>query len=235
MTEPCNQKPGSARQICVYGTKGVYIPAVAAVAAALAGIVGCATAGSSGSPLASTSISASSSSAVPAGASGRPAPAATSTSPVPAPTVPSPSAFAGSASAQPAKTATAPAASTTPAPGRSTLQKTLLTQADSGLTIRLPVGAEVTVVLSSGSQGTMWDRPAASDGAVVRVSVSGGYPSHLPAQAVFRAVAPGTSQLTSQSDLPCFHQTPRCMVATQVWHVTVVVPAVTAIPSSSNT
>jgi hypothetical protein len=152
--------------------------------------------------------------------------------------VASPSAFAsaGSASALPAKTATVPAASTVPAPGRSILQKTLLTQADSGLTIRLPVGAEVTVVLSSpGSQGTMWDQPAASGGAVVRVSVSGGYPSHLPVQAVFRAVAPGTSQLTSQSDLPCFHQTPRCMVATQVWHVTVVVPAVTAIPSSSNT
>jgi hypothetical protein len=107
----------------------------------------------------------------------------------------------------------------------------MLTQADSGLTIRLPVGAEVTVVLSRGT----WDPPAAHGAALVRVSVAGGYPSHLPARAVFRAVAPGTAELTSQTDPPCFHQAPRCTVATQLWHVAVLVPAVTAVPPSFNT
>jgi hypothetical protein len=89
----------------------------------------------------------------------------------------------------------------------------------------LPVGSEVTVVLSSAPQGVMWDQPVAQGGAVVRVSVTGGYPSHEPARAVFRAVAPGTARLMSQSDLLCFHQAPRCLVAARVWDVTVLVPA----------
>jgi hypothetical protein len=120
-----------------------------------------------------------------------------------------------------------PSASSIPAPGESAVRRSLLTQAGSGLTVLLPLGAEVTVVLTPAMQGAMWDQPAASGGAVVRVSVTGGYPSHQPASAVFRAAAPGTARLTSLSDFACLHETPRCAVPQQVWEVTVLVPSST--------
>jgi hypothetical protein len=125
-----------------------------------------------------------------------------------------------------------PAASTVPAPGPSAVRRSLLTQADSGLTVLLPLGAEVTVVLTPAMQAAMWDQPAVQGGAVVRVSVTGGYPSHQPARAVFRAVTPGTARLTSQSDLTCFHQTPPCAAPTQLWEVTVLVPGHPMNPAS---
>ena len=72
-----------------------------------------------------------------------------------------------------------------------------------------------------------WDRPVAQGGAVVRVSASGGYPSSLPARAVFKAVRPGTARPTSWTDARCLHlpQAQRCLPAQQMWEVTVVVPA----------
>ena len=53
--------------------------------------------------------------------------------------------------------------------------RSLLTEADSELTIVLPSGHEITVVLGPSGMVMPWDRPAAQGGAVVRVSTSGGW------------------------------------------------------------
>ncbi len=96
-----------------------------------------------------------------------------------------------------------------------------VTRADDGKTFQLAVGQQVTVVLAASPM--MWDQPTAQGSAVTRVSASGGYPGTAPAQAVFRAVAPGTAQLTSATDMRCLHATPRCSVPQEIWSVTVVV------------
>ena len=95
------------------------------------------------------------------------------------------------------------------------------------MTIVLPVGHEITVILGPSGMVMPWDRPVAQGGAVVRVSTSGGYPSSLPARAVFKAVRPGTGRLTSWTDARCLHlpEAQRCLPAQQMWEVTVVVPA----------
>jgi hypothetical protein len=105
--------------------------------------------------------------------------------------------------------------------------RSLLTEADSEMTIVLLVGQEVTVVLGPSGMVMPWDRPVAQGGAVVRVSASGGYPSSLPARALFKAVRPGTARLTSLTDAKCLHlpEARRCLPAQQIWQVAVVVPA----------
>jgi hypothetical protein len=112
-------------------------------------------------------------------------------------------------------------------PGPPVTGRSLLTEADSEMTIVLPAGLQVTVVLGPSGMVMPWDRPVAQGGAVVRVSASGGYPSSLPASAVFKAVRPGTARLTSWTDAKCPHlpEAQRCLPAQQMWEVTVVVPA----------
>jgi hypothetical protein len=78
-------------------------------------------------------------------------------------------------------------------PGPPVTGRSLLTEADSEITIVLPAGQQVTVVLGPSGTVMPWDRPVALGGAVVRVSASGGYPSSLPARALFKAVRPGTA------------------------------------------
>ncbi len=119
-----------------------------------------------------------------------------------------------------------PTISSTP-PGPPVAGRKALTEADSGLTILLPAGQEVTVVLGPAGLTMPWDPPVARGGAVVRVSASGGYPSSLPASAVFRAVSPGTAQLTSWTDIKCLHlpEAQRCLPPQQMWEVTVIVRA----------
>jgi hypothetical protein len=102
---------------------------------------------------------------------------------------------------------------------------TTLTESDNGDTVVLRIGMSVTVVLGTKS-GLMWDRPAATGQgplAIGRTRVSGGYPTRLPARAVFVAVRPGRAFITSTTDAPCLHATPRCMIAQQVWRVTIIV------------
>jgi hypothetical protein len=96
-----------------------------------------------------------------------------------------------------------------------------VTQAGNGKTFQLTVGQQITVVLDTPS--VMWDQPTAQGSALTRVSASGGYPGTTPAKGVFRAVSPGTAQLTSATDMPCLHATPRCLPPQQTWSVTVVV------------
>jgi hypothetical protein len=123
-----------------------------------------------------------------------------------------------------------PSAAVTPARTPSA-SRSLLTEADSGLTVLLPAGAEVTVVLTPPRtdvmNGVMWDQPVSGGCNVVLVSATGGYPSVQPARAVFRAVAPGSVDLTAWTDYACNHWTSPCPEPTQEWQVTVVVPAAT--------
>ena len=180
------------------------VPAAAAIAAlALAGIAGCASAQSGEAAAPASSASASTACASP-----RPTP---TTAPAPAGPRPTPTTALPSAAVTPART---PSAS-----------RSLLTQADSGLEVTLPVGAEVTVVLTPPPTGAMWDQPVSGGCNVVLMSATGGYPSSLPARAVFRAVTPGSVNLTAQTDYKCNHQTPPCPAGGQEWQVTVLVPA----------
>jgi hypothetical protein len=70
-----------------------------------------------------------------------------------------------------------------------------------------------------------WDQPVAQGVAVALVSARGGYPTSLPARAVFRAVRAGTARLTSATDIKCLHLEPRCLPPQRIWEVTVIVPA----------
>lgn len=98
----------------------------------------------------------------------------------------------------------------------------VLTVADDGITISMLTGQQVTVVLEPGGQ---WHRPATSSGALVLVSASGGYPTTMPASAVFRAVRPGTALMTSATDAACLHAKPPCAIPQRGWRVTVIVSA----------
>jgi hypothetical protein len=85
-----------------------------------------------------------------------------------------------------------------------------VTRADNGKTLKLTVGQQITVVLDASPM--MWDQPTAQGSALTRVSANGGYHGTTPAIAFFRAVAPGTAQVTSATDMQCLHTTPRCSV-----------------------
>jgi hypothetical protein len=146
------------------------------------------------------------------------------------------SATASSASVSPVATGSAtpvtgPPITELPTAGTSSPEPTvagrsLLTEADSEMTIVLPVGDEVTVVLGPPGMAMPWDQPTAHGGAVVRVTASAGYPTSVPARAVFKAVRPGTARLTSATDAKCLHlQATRCMLPQRIWEATVIVPA----------
>jgi len=132
-------------------------------------------------------------------------------------------ASAGSAAASPPVIATIPGipAGRTTAAGRVSSNRQTLTVASSGARVRLRVGQWVAVVLVSG--GLAWDVPEASGSTVRRTSVSGGYPTGLPARAVFRAVRRGLSSLTSVTDAKCLHAQPRCELMQRLWRAAVIV------------
>src|SRR5262245_3879582 len=116
--------------------------------------------------------------------------------------------------------ATARAGGTTPT-GRILPNQRTITVADDGATVRLRVGQAVVVVLVP--EGGTWDVPTASGRAVLRASASGGYPSLRPADAVFHAIRPGQSVLTSVTDARCLHSQPRCEIPQRLWRILVVV------------
>lgn len=137
-------------------------------------------------------------------------------------------ASAGSATAAPGVTVTMATSPVTSPPasgagGQGTQPRhRLLTVADDGVFVRLRLGQVVTVFLAAG--GLMWDIPAASGGAARRITGSGGYPAHRPAVAVFRAVRPGRSWLTSFTDARCLHTQPRCEIPQRLWRALIIVP-----------
>jgi hypothetical protein len=96
------------------------------------------------------------------------------------------------------------------------------TEQSSGQTVRIPVGATVVISLPGGSGGGYLP-PVSSSPILHRVSVSGGYPSSQRAYARFRARAPGSADLMSQTDFTCLHSTPACLPAQRSWTLHVVV------------
>jgi hypothetical protein len=94
-----------------------------------------------------------------------------------------------------------------------------VTDADAGRTVTLLVGQTLAVSLPANY------RPATASGsALSQLSSSGGFPTGLPFAALYRAVAPGSVDLSSQTDYACLHATPPCAVPIALWvvHVRVV-------------
>ena len=114
-----------------------------------------------------------------------------------------------------------------PSPEPTLTGPAVLTEADSGTTIVLRTGDQVTIVLGPPGLAMPWDQPAAQGGAVALVTASGGYPTNVPARAVFKALRPGTARLTSATDAKCLHlpAAARCLPPQQIWEVTIIVPA----------
>ena len=96
-----------------------------------------------------------------------------------------------------------------------------MTEADSGRTVHLHIGQRLRVVL--GDRGEQWHRPASTGPSLRLATVTGGYPSGRPADAVFLAARAGTASVTSMTDHPCLHAQPPCMIAQRVWSVRVLV------------
>jgi len=96
---------------------------------------------------------------------------------------------------------------------------TTLTEADSGRTVTVVLGDLVTVQL-----GKDWQPPTLVGDWLELVSVTGGYPTGAPVQAVYRTrwgTSSSTTVLRSQTDYDCFHTPPFCARPTQLWTVTV--------------
>jgi cellulose binding protein with CBM2 domain len=94
-----------------------------------------------------------------------------------------------------------------------------VTQADSQRTVTLQVGQTLAVSL-----GAEFLPPTVSGGALAPASTTGGYPSGRPLAALYRAVAPGSVDITTHSDYACLHSSPPCTVPIFGWtvHVNVV-------------
>jgi hypothetical protein len=89
-----------------------------------------------------------------------------------------------------------------------------VTEADAGRTVTLLVGQTLGVSLPANY------RPATTKGSgLSQVSSSGGFPTGQPFAALYRAVAPGSVDLSSQTDYACLHTTPPCAVPIALWAV----------------
>ncbi|WP_426512592.1 cellulose binding domain-containing protein [Dactylosporangium sp. McL0621] len=99
------------------------------------------------------------------------------------------------------------------------------TVADNGTTLTLYVGQTLAVSLPAN-----YRPPVASGPALSAQSSTGGFPSGQPVLARYRASAPGTADVSSQTDDPCLHTTPPCARPVALWLV-----HVTVLPSAGRT
>jgi hypothetical protein len=133
------------------------------------------------------------------------------------------SASAGSATSGPAITvaeSSGPLTSSRPPESTSTAGGVHLTADDSGRTITINVGAVVTVELAP--YGGSYDPPTVDNISVLReLDHHGGYPSATTAAADFHASSQGIAHITSQTDVPCLHATPRCLPPQRQFSVTI--------------
>ena len=85
--------------------------------------------------------------------------------------------------------------------------------------VHLHVGEDLNVALAA-----EFHPPAAADpGVLGAVASAGGYPSNAPVNAVFVALKPGRTAVTTVSDNVCLHATPACMIPQQQVTLRVVV------------
>ncbi len=97
-----------------------------------------------------------------------------------------------------------------------------LTASDSGRTITVKVRTRIYVTLQP--YGESFDPPVVDNPHVLgELAHHGGYPTNTPAVADWHAVARGTGQLSSQSNLACLHTTPACLPPQYEFRVTIVV------------
>jgi hypothetical protein len=96
-----------------------------------------------------------------------------------------------------------------------------LTLADNQRTLTVFVGQTIHVDLRSDFRP-----PTVSGPALSHVHTSGGYPTGQPMRAVYRAVAFGSVDVTTQTDHACHHQTPPCGAPVLQWivHLKIVGP-----------
>ena len=106
-----------------------------------------------------------------------------------------------------------------------------VTQADDQSTVTLVVGQTLGVSL-----GAEFLTPTVGGAALARLSTSGGYPTGQPLAALYRAVAPGSVDVTTHSDYACLHATPPCSVPIRLWsvHVNVVAAGQTVTVSTAD-
>jgi hypothetical protein len=106
-----------------------------------------------------------------------------------------------------------------------------VTQADDQSTITLVVGQTLGVSL-----GAEFLTPTLGGAALTQLSASGGYPTGQPLAALYRAVAPGSVDLTTHSDYACLHATPPCSVPIRLWivHINVVAAGQTVTVSTAD-
>jgi hypothetical protein len=116
----------------------------------------------------------------------------------------------------------ASAGPTSPAPRPTVNAPAILTEADSGKTVRLSAGQSVTVVLRPRS-ALSWHVPVVIGTAVLRTGASGGYPGQAPARAIFRAQRPGRAILVAGDDAACLHSQRGCKIRQRMWRVVVIV------------
>jgi cellulose binding protein with CBM2 domain len=104
-------------------------------------------------------------------------------------------------------------------------------EADSQKTVTLVVGQTLGVSL-----GADFLKPAVSGTALAQVSASGGYPGGQPLAALYRAVSPGSVDVTTHSDYSCLHATPPCAVPIRLWtvHVNVVAAGPTVVVTAAD-
>jgi hypothetical protein len=97
-----------------------------------------------------------------------------------------------------------------------------VTAADIQSTVTLLVGQTLGVSLPAN-----FKLPVVSGSALAPLSSSGGYPTTQSVSALYRAVAPGQVDVSSQTDAECLHATPPCAIAVALWvvHVKVVAPS----------
>lgn len=95
-----------------------------------------------------------------------------------------------------------------------------LTAADSGSTVTVAIGARIEVRLDP--NGGSYDPPTVDNSATFAERThGGGYPANTAAVAEFQALARGTAQISSQTDLACLHTTPRCLPPQREFRVTI--------------
>jgi len=122
-------------------------------------------------------------------------------------------------------TASAPPSVTVSSPGSPSASPSgevrgpVVTEADDGAQVRLRPGQELRVHLAEDHRAVS----VAGAGVVRLVTQTGGYPSGQPLRAVFTAVAPGRSTLSSSTDDSCLHEAPPCGLAQRVWTLSVTV------------
>lgn len=96
----------------------------------------------------------------------------------------------------------------------------VVTQSDYGETIDLVVGQTLAVDLS-GSEGFPWSEPASTNSNAVALESGSANPSTGDSYGLFRAVGTGKATIDAAQNPLCYEATPKCLLPSRRWTVTV--------------